>query len=47
MYVRQDGRKDLNRNEIRNPRATRKGQGKSAKMALCNYSITIGKSGAP
>ena len=25
MYVRQDGRKDLNRNEFRNPRATRQG----------------------
>jgi hypothetical protein len=24
MYVRQDGRKDPNRNEIRNPGATRK-----------------------
>jgi len=24
MYVRQDGRKDLNRNQIRNPRVTRK-----------------------
>jgi len=24
MYVRQDERKDLGRNEIRNPRATRK-----------------------
>lgn len=47
MYVRQVGWKDLNRNEIRNPRATRKGLDSGDEYAALQLLDWFKKNGAP